>query len=175
MRMNIYSSALKCEHFVYSHVRALDILSRLSEVDAGRIGCYGLSLGGVTTLLLSAIDLRVKTAGVSGFFSSFCSSFMDVAHGTCGNVQDLALQFEHLDLAALIAPRPLVLESGRTDTGFPYAVAVEHAHALQPFYAWYGREDALAHDVFDGGHEISGRLAYPWFERWLSAKEPAGI
>jgi dienelactone hydrolase len=107
--------------------RALDVLPSLPEVDAGRIGCYGISLGGATTLLLAALDARVRAACVSGFFTSFRSSFLDVAHCACGNVQDLALHCEHVDLAALVAPRPLLLEIGRADTGFPYDAALWRA------------------------------------------------
>jgi dienelactone hydrolase len=157
--------------YIRELIRALDILTALDEVDASRIGCYGLSLGGVSTLLLSALDLRIKTVGISGFLTSFRSTFMDVAHCVCGNVQDLALQFEHIDLASLIAPRPLVVESGRGDTGFPVDAATATVHALRSRYALHGAEDRLAHDVFDGGHEISGRVAYGWFERWLKGNE----
>lgn len=153
-------------------IRALDVLCGLEEVDASRIGCYGLSLGGVTTLLLSALDLRIRAAGISGFCTSFRSTFLDVAHCVCGNVQDLALQFEHADLAALITPRPLVLESGRADGGFPYDAAIDCARELRGWYALCGQEDRLAHDLFDGEHEISGRLAYDWFERWLKPTAP---
>lgn len=154
--------------YIKELIRGLDVLTGLEEVDPSRIGCYGLSLGGVTTLLLSALDLRIRTVGISGFFTSFRSTFLDVAHCVCGNVQDLALQFEHVDLASLITPRPLVLENGRADTGFPYEAAIDSARELRDRYALYGQEDRLAHDVFDGQHEISGRLAYDWFERWLA-------
>ena len=153
--------------YIKELTRALDVLTSLEEVDADRIGCYGLSLGGVTALLISALDLRVKVIGISGFLTSFRSSFMDVAHCVCGNVQDLALNFEHVDIASLIAPRPLVAENGRMDTGFPYDASVETVRDLRRFYALYGQDHRLVHDVFDGAHEISGREAYGWFERWL--------
>ena len=153
--------------YINELLRAVDILVSLEEVDAEHIGCYGLSLGGVTTLLLSALDLRIRAAAISGFFTSFRSTFMDVPHCVCGNVQDLALNFEHVDIGSLITPRPLVLENGRSDSGFPYGAAIDSVRELRERYALYDQEDRLAHDVFDGVHEISGRLAYDWFERWL--------
>lgn len=153
--------------YIRELIRALDVLTGLEEVDEERIGCYGLSLGGVTTLLVSALDLRIRAVGISGFFTSFRSTFMDVAHCVCGNVQDLALQFEHVDVAALITPRPLVVESGRNDGGFPIDAAIDSVHALRTHYARYGQENRLAHDIFDGSHEISGQLAYDWFDHWL--------
>lgn len=153
--------------YIRELMRALDILTNLEEVDADRIGCYGLSLGGVTTLLLSALDLRIRAVGISGFLTSFKSTFMDVAHCVCGNVQDLALHFEHVDIAALIAPRPLVVESGRADTGFPVDAAVSTVKELSDYYALYDQTDRLVHDIFDGSHQISGRIAYDWFDTWL--------
>ena len=153
--------------YIRELMRALDVLTALPEVDSSRIGCYGLSLGGAMTLILSALDTRIHAVGISGFLTSFRSTFLDVGHCVCGNVQDLALEFEHVDIASLIAPRPMVVESGRGDTGFPVNAAVETVATLQSRYALYGQEDRLAHDVFDGGHEISGRVSYGWFDRWL--------
>ena len=153
--------------YIKELMRALDILTSLEEVDADRIGCYGLSLGGVTTLLISALDLRIRTVCISGFLTSFKSTFMDAAHCVCGNVQDLALNFEHVDIAALIAPRPLVVESGRADSGFPVDAARSTVQDLTAYYALYNQTDRLAHDIFDGSHEISGRIAYDWFDKWM--------
>ena len=153
--------------YIRELMQAIDVLSSIDEVDADRIGCYGLSLGGVTTLLISALDLRIKAAGISGFFTSFRSTFLDMAHCVCGNVQDLALQFEHVDIAALIAPRPIVLENGRADPQFPSDQSIESAAELRRYFALYGEEERLLHDVFDGAHEISGSQAYDAFERWL--------
>ena len=153
--------------YIKELMRALDVLTSLDEVDEGRIGSYGLSLGGVTTLLISALDLRIRTVGISGFLTSFKSTFLDMAHCVCGNVQDLALNFEHIDIAALIAPRPLVVESGQHDTGFPIDAALSTVHELTAYYALYDQTNRLSHDVFDGSHEISGRIAFDWFETWL--------
>ncbi|MBM3263833.1 MAG: acetylxylan esterase [candidate division Zixibacteria bacterium] len=153
--------------YIRELMRAVDVLASLPETDATQIGCYGLSLGGSTTLLLSALDLRIRAVGISGFLTSFRSTFIDVGHCVCGNVQDLALEFEHIDIASLIAPRPLVVESGRGDTGFPVDAATATVAELKKRYALFDREDRLAHDVFDGGHEISGHMAYGWFDRWL--------
>lgn len=153
--------------FVRELERALDVLAALPEVDATRIGCYGISLGGATTLLLAALDARVRAACVSGFFTSFRSTFLDVAHCSCGNVQDLALHFEHVDLAALMAPRPLLLEIGRADPGFPYDEALASMEELRGIYALCDAEERLRHELHEEGHVISGRVAYEWFAEQL--------
>ncbi len=146
---------------------ALDVLQSLPEVDGERIGCYGLSLGGEMALLLAACDPRVRVAGISGFLTSYKSTFLDVSHCGCGYAFALARCLEHQDIAALIAPRPLVVESGTRDSGFPVAAARESVEYLRGLYRMAGAEDQLAHDVFGGEHEISGAVALNWFARWL--------
>ena len=153
--------------YVKELIRGLDVLTDLEEVDSTRIGCWGLSLGGITTMLISALDPRIRVVGISGFFTSFLSTYMHVAHCVCGNVQDLALQFEHIDICALSAPRPMLVESGRIDGSFPCESATKSMRELRQTYALCGQEDRLVHDIFDGEHEVSGRLAFDWFERWL--------
>jgi len=153
---------------VWDLQRALDILEKLPNVDPSNIGCYGLSLGGELTLLTTAIDERIKCACISGFFTSYASTFLNVCHCGCGYVHGMAAEFEHVDIASLIVPRPLLLESGVKDTGFPtYATRISVA-TLSEEYALYNATERLELDAFDGKHEISGQRAYKWFKRWLS-------
>ncbi|MEM3041759.1 MAG: secretin N-terminal domain-containing protein, partial [Nitrososphaerota archaeon] len=147
--------------------RALDVLEGLPNVDRSRIGCYGLSLGGELTLLTTAVDERIKCACISGFFTSYASTFLNVCHCGCGYVHGLAAEFEHVDIASLIVPKPLLLETGAKDTGFPTHVARTSFAALLDEYALYDAADRLELDAFDGKHEISGKRAYEWFKKWL--------
>jgi hypothetical protein len=64
---------------------------------------------------------------------------------------------EHLDLAALVAPRPLLVESGTEDMIFPVAAARATVGALRQVYAGLGAPPAaLVHDVFEGHHRWHG-------------------
>jgi dienelactone hydrolase len=154
-------------YLVWDLQRALDVLQSLPEVDGDRLGCYGLSLGGEMTLLLAACDPRVKVAGISGFLTSYQHTFLAEGHCGCGYVPQLARRLEHQDIAALIVPRPLVVETGTEDPSFPTATARASVEYLRSLYALEGAEDRLALDVFAGGHEISGAIAYDWFPRFL--------
>jgi len=153
---------------VWDLQRALDVLEGLPEVQPRRIGCYGLSLGGETTLLLSAVDRRVRAACISGFVSSYRSSFLDQQHCGCGYSFALCRYLEHIDLCALIAPRPLLLESAIGDPIFPIDAARDVFAELQALYARLGVPEQIAQDVFAGDHEISGAVAYDWLLRQLS-------
>jgi len=150
--------------------RALDVLTALPEVDGDRIGCYGLSLGGEMTLFAAATDTRIRAACISGFFCSYASSFLAEQHCGCGYVHGLARELEHVDIAALIAPRPLIVESATRDPIFPVEVARENATQLREIYAQLDAEDQVLQDVFEGEHEISGRLAPDALEQWLKGR-----
>ena len=148
--------------------RALDLLEGFPEVEKKRIGVMGLSLGGEMTLFLSALETRVRAACVCGYLTSHLSTFLDRPHCTCGHLRDLARQFEHADLAALIAPRPLFLDAGRQDPSFPYTEAQKLVRLLRPVYRLFDRPRShLDIEVHDGGHEISGKKSIPWMLRRL--------
>jgi hypothetical protein len=77
-------------------------------------------------------------------------------------------QLEHVDLGALIAPRPMLVESGRHDDLFPAPVAAAGVERLRRVYDTLGAHaDRVVHDVFDGGHQWHGQAAYPFLDRWL--------
>jgi fermentation-respiration switch protein FrsA (DUF1100 family) len=79
---------------------------------------------------------------------------------------------EHVDLGALIAPRPLLIETGTEDLIFPLAAARDAVGRLAPLYEYLGAGDALVHDVFEGEHQWHGEQALPFLDRWLRADRP---
>jgi dienelactone hydrolase len=148
--------------------RALDVLETHPLVDPSALGMVGFSYGGTATLFLAALDPRVSVAVVSGYFSSWAESHK-VPWNMCGSQVLFGMLggMEHVDLAALIAPRPLLVQSGRDDPLFPVATAAEGLERLRVLYDRAGVGERLAHDVFDGEHQWNGPGAYPFIERWL--------
>ena len=84
----------------------------------------GLSYGGTSTLFLAAWDERIRAAVVSGYFSEWRESHR-VPWNLCGSqvLPGMLGELEHVDLGALIAPRPLLVETGTDDPIFPVAGA----------------------------------------------------
>ena len=148
--------------------RCLDVLEDHPLVDPARIGVCGLSFGGTLSLFLAATDDRVSAAVVSGFFSSWGEAHK-IPFNMCGSqvLSGMLGNLEHLDLGALISPRPLLIESATDDPIFPLAAAESSVARLRPVYESFGAGDALVHDVFVGVHQWHGDLAYPFLERWL--------
>ncbi len=104
--------------------RCLDVLAAHPLVDPDRMGAVGFSYGGTCALFLAACDERVAATVVSGYFSSWGESHK-VPWNMCGSqvLPGMLGQVEHVDLGALVAPRPLLVETGRQDLLFPVDAA----------------------------------------------------
>lgn len=152
---------------VWDIIRLVDYVETLPDVTAGKLGCVGLSGGGMITLFAAALEPRISAAVVSGYFSSFRESIMASPHCTCNYIPGLLEIAEMVDLAGLIAPRPLLIETGRQDPLFPTTAALEAFETLQAIYACFDAEAAVAIAPFDGGHRWDGVRVYPWLESVL--------
>jgi hypothetical protein len=164
-------------------MRCVDFLETLPEVDASRIGCIGLSLGGNTTLWTSAFEPRVKAAVIACGTSSLRG---DRNRRYCwvrekenyhympklGQWLDRnEFPFEFHEIAALVAPRALMIQSGYHDEWCPgSAIMGEFTARVHDIYDLYGKPEAFAH-IHHGEHHSFGpmwrRTAYDWLERWL--------
>lgn len=115
-------------HRVADTLAALRALRTLPWVDPAKVTVIGGSGGGAIALLAAALDEQIPAAAVATFLSSFADSFGAVPHCICNAVPGLLTWFEMADVAALIAPRRLIIEAGRNDPIFPIA-ATEATHA----------------------------------------------
>lgn len=141
---------------VYDMMRAIDWISTRKELDAARIGCVGISGGGTVTLFLSALDPRVKLAYVSGYMNTFRDSIVSLSHCIDNYVPGILQWAEMYDIAGLIAPRPLFIESGDKDNIFPIAASRASFEKVKQIYEVFGAGDKVAQQVFPGPHEFHG-------------------
>lgn len=160
---------------VWDLMRSLDVLAEHPLVDPHRLGMVGISYGGTVTLFTAAVDQRVAAAVVSGYFSSWSESHK-MPWNMCGSQVLFGMlgRLEHEDLGALVAPRPLLIETGTEDPLFPVAAATESVRRTRLVYEAGGGSDRLVHDVFEGGHEWHGIEALPFLDRWLAHEPPTG-
>lgn len=130
---------------------AVQALRSLPSVDPQRIGIAGGSGGGAVSLLLAASDPTISSALVATYFCTFEASFFSIRHCPCNIIPGALPGLEMADIAALIAPRPLVIEAGERDHIFPIAATREAFAQLGP--VWEAL-DALPPElvVTPGGH-----------------------
>jgi hypothetical protein len=68
----------------------------------------------------------------------------------------------------LIAPRPLLVESGERDNIFPIAGSCASFQRVKKMYEVFSVPDNTAQEVFDGPHGFSGKLGLPFLAKHLS-------
>ena len=138
------------------------------EVDLDRLGCVGLSTGGTLALFAVALDERIKVAVVSGYLTSLYEQTF-VRGDTCGSqiVPNLSRWAELSDIACLIAPRPLLIESGTEDPMFGILAAQQAFHEVQRLYNVLQASEKVAQHIFEGGHRWDGAQAAQWLAHWL--------
>jgi hypothetical protein len=153
-------------------MRLIDLLCKDPRVDSKRIGCAGLSGGGMQTLDLAAIDTRVKAAVVSGYFYGVREALQVTnGHCMCNMVPHLWEHFDMGDIAALIAPRGLLIETGDADplNGASNLANVKSQVAItRKTFAAFGVSSKLRHHIFKGNHRWSGEEAIPWMKEMLT-------
>jgi len=146
---------------------SIDLLQSRPEVDAERIGCAGLSYGGRMTMMVSAIDQRIKVAAVSGALN-LLQERMTLRH-SCGSqiIPGLLNYGDYSEIGSLIAPRPCVWETGSTDGLIVPKWDEVFRSRLRRVYKSLDATDKLHFDRFEGGHSWSGQIAYPLFDEVL--------
>jgi dienelactone hydrolase len=135
------------------------------EIVNGHLACVGLSGGGMQSLWLSAMDERIECSVISGYFYGYLESLLINYNCLCNYVPNLWKVVDIGDIGALIAPRPVLIETGNQDdlngrsgleNVYPQVETIKRAMKL------FGVEDHLYHDVFEGEHRWHGEKAYSW-------------
>ena len=152
---------------VYDAMRSLDYLSTRSEIDMNRIGVMGISGGGTTTFYSAAIDERFKVAVVSGYFNTFRDSILSINHCIDNYIPGVLKYAEMYDIAGLIAPRAMFVESGTEDTIFPIDATRFAFDQAQEIFRVFNAEDQLGLEVFDAAHSFHGVGAFEFLHQRL--------
>jgi hypothetical protein len=162
---------------VPQHQQIVDWLGSLPFVDRQRIAFYGLSYGGKTAMRVPAL--------VSGYCLSICSGDFNEWVWKCASSRspysyvrtgeyeifefDLGSTFNYAEMAALIAPRPFMVERGHFDGVAPdEAVAAEFAKVRLLYEAKLGLADRLRIEWFVGPHTIHGQGTFEFLRQQLA-------
>lgn len=152
-------------------MRLLDYAQSLPFCDENRIGCAGMSGGGMQTLWLAVLDDRVKMSITGGYFYGMKEALVAMPQNcSCNYVPYMWDTMDMGDMAALIAPRPLLIETGDHDNlnGEPLLDNVyPQVKVVRQAYKLFSSEDYLEHFVFQGGHEWRTEPALDFVQKWL--------
>lgn len=166
---------------VGQHQQHLQWLSSLPFVDPERIGFYGISYGGLSALRLPALLPQYAVSVCSGAFNTWSWKIMTrdfkgsyvFTHEYEQFSFNLAPTFGNADLAALIAPRPFMVERGHQDpVSIDEKVAQEYAKVAR-LYSDLGIPERTEIEYFVGPHEIHGVGTVTFLHRHLRWPESA--
>ena len=152
---------------VYDAIRSYDYLSTRHDVDMERLGIMGISGGGTTSFYTAALDQRVKVAVVSGYFNSFKDSILSISHCIDNYIPNVLKYAEMYDIAGLIAPRALFVESGTEDTIFPIDATRSSYLRAKEIFKIFNAEDKLDIEIFEAGHSFYGVKAFQFLNQIL--------
>ncbi len=139
---------------LWDAMRCVDLLASLPEVEGGRIGCAGLSLGGEMAMWLGAMDTRVAATASCGFLTFM--DHMETNHCMCWKFDGLRALADFPDIYALIAPRPLQCQNGLKEPPdqFQVPLAQKAFAEIQPAYQALDAPGNVELCVHPGAHEI---------------------
>lgn len=158
-------------------IRALDYLQSRPEVDGERIGVTGRSGGGAYSWWVSALDDRIKVAVPVAGMTDMRNHVVDgCVEGHCDCMFMVnTYRWDYAQIAALIAPRPLLIANTDKDAIFPLDGVVRVHQSVSRIYDLYGAEDQLGLIITEGPHKDTQQLRIPafhWFNRWFKGEEP---
>jgi cephalosporin-C deacetylase-like acetyl esterase len=157
------------------HQRILEWLGSLPNVDADRIAFYGLSYGGKSAMRIPAVLEGYCLSICSGDFNEWVRKNMSTtfrnSYMFSGEYEifewNLGRTFNYAEMAALIAPRPFMVERGHDDgVGIDEWVGWEFAK-VKRHYDKLGVGDRTEIEWFNGPHTINGQGTYRFLQRHL--------
>lgn len=160
---------------IAQHQRTLEWLAQLPFVDRERIGFYGLSYGGKTAMRVPAVLTNYCLSICSADFNEWIKKnvTVDSPYSYMFTIEyempefNLGNTFNYAEMAALIAPRPFMVERGHHDGVAPDEwVAYEYAK-VRRHYARIGLANKTEIEFFDGPHAINGVDTFRFLKQHL--------
>ena len=157
----------------WDDIRSVDYLVTRPEVDSNRIGCVGLSVGGLRSCHLAALDDRIKAAVVVGWMASFPAQLQRHIRNTIGHtkvVPGLYRYMDYPDVATLAMPTPLLVINGKKDGLFEPNGVQNAFEKINRCYKKAGIPDRAKTSMYNAPHEFNAEMqreAWEWIKRWV--------
>lgn len=161
----------------WNGLRAFDYLETRPEVDPTRFGVTGRSGGGAYSWWIAALDDRIRVAAPVAGITDLQNHVVDgTVEGHCDCMFLVnTYRWDYAQVAALVAPRPLLLANSDKDTIFPLDGVVRVHSEIRRIYEMLGAADRLGLLITEGPHKDTQDLQVPvlrWFNRHLRNEDP---
>jgi len=151
---------------------ALDILMARSDVDKDRMGCSGLSGGGLRTVLMGGLDHRIKCAIPSGFMTTWKDFILNKSytHTWMAYIPLLPNELDFPEILGLRAPLSALVLNNNEDSLFTLSEMKRADDMLKAVYQKANAEDRYRCSFYAGPHKFDAKMqeeAFAWFDRWF--------
>lgn len=160
--------------FVFDDRRAVDYLASRPDVDATRIGCGGLSGGGLRTVMLTGADERIRCSCCVGMMTTWRDYLLNkcYTHTWMVYVPGLPRDLDYPEILGLAVPKPVLVLNNRQDQLFTMPEMERADRMLTEVYRKAGAPERYHASFYDGPHKFDREMqkeAFAWFDRWLKS------
>lgn len=160
--------------FVNDDQRALDYLASRPDVDATRLGCAGLSGGGLRTVMLTGADERIRCSCCVGMMTTWRDYVLNkcYTHTWMCYLPGMPRDLDYPEILGLNCPQPILVQNDRQDQLFTMPEMERADKILAEVYKKAGASDRYRCTFYDGPHKFDRDMqkeAFEWFERWLKS------
>lgn len=152
--------------------KALDILCSRDDVDAGRIGCGGLSGGGIRTDFMGGLDPRIKCSVTVGFMTTWKDFVLNKSftHTWMAYVPLLPNELDFPEILGLRTPLPTLVMNDEEDGLYTLPEMKRADKILNDVYTKANARDRYQCSFYPGIHKFDKKMqqeAFNWFDKWL--------
>jgi len=154
--------------------KALDVLCARDDVDVSRIGCGGLSGGGLRTVIMGGLDPRIKAAVCVGFMTTWKDFLLNKSftHTWMAYVPLLPNELDFPEILGLRVPLPTFVLNDENDDLYTPAEMRDAERTLYDVYQKAGVQRNLKVSYYPGPHKFDKKMqadAFDWLDKWLKA------
>ncbi len=152
--------------FAYEDRRAVDYLLTRPDADPARIGCGGLSGGGLRTVLLAGTDDRIRAACAVGFMSTWEDFLHDrvFTHTWMLYIPHCARYLDFPDILALHGPKPTLVQYDEDDPLYSLQGQRDADRRLSATFAKLGAPERYRGTFYPGPHKFDQPMQKEAFE-----------
>jgi len=152
--------------------KALDILCARNDVDKTKIGCAGLSGGGMRTVFMGGLDPRITCAVCVGFMTTWNDFLLNKSftHTWMTYVPRLPNEMDFPEILGLRIPKATLVLNDTEDELYTMGEMKKADSMLAELYRKAGSPERYHCSYYPGIHKFDAAMqseAFAWFDKWL--------